>query len=187
LPFSELFKDYNKEVRDYKDLRQDFEENQMVVFVGKYDLLVKEYQELLHKSDFENLDYIIYLFATGRAEKMMDALRLLDDERRNQRLVASVESSAEYVISNIGQIVDRLGRQLDMAISELGDRIENAVDHLGNRVVNAVHYSTDRMVSAINSNSKKIMSSLNALKSASDAQKRSIDNVRSDIKKFAPN
>jgi len=124
----------------------------------QYSELVKKNQKFLHESDFENVDYILYLFVTGRTTKMEKALQLLDEERRNQRLVDAVETSAQYVVSNFANI-----------INNLGNRIESAINKIGNQITGAISAASDAIVSAQKDSTMQITKGINAMAKSNDA------------------
>lgn len=95
-----------------------------------YNELVKKYTVTIHESDFKYIDYLLYLFVTRRAETMKEALQLLDDERRNQRLVQAVEDSAKYIVANFERIIDNLGDRIVGAIQESTRQIVGAIGEM---------------------------------------------------------
>ena len=118
------------ELRDVGREAFDVYEQSKPVYGEKQITLEKRYAHLLHESDFENLDFILYLFVTGRAETMKEALQLLDEERRSQRLVNAVETSAHYIVANFERIMDNFGKKLEAAISSSTMQIMEAINSL---------------------------------------------------------
>ena len=105
------------------------------LLVKKYNDIIAFYKPLIHPSDYENLDYLIYLFETGRADTMMRALQLLDDERRNKRLIEAIDDAAKYIVENMERIIDGLGSRLEFAIGSLGRSVSRAIDNASDKIV----------------------------------------------------
>lgn len=78
-----------------------------------------KYGAFLHESDWEHLDYIIYLFATRRADSMKEALHLLDEQKRTEMIVKAVENSSRYLAQNISNAINSLGQTLVSKLSEI--------------------------------------------------------------------
>lgn len=87
----------------------------------------QEYNNLLTVSDWENLDYIIYLFVTRRADSMKEALHLLDEQKRTEMIVETLESSSNY-----------LAQHISGAISQLGNNLKTEFEKV-NRSLNQIH------------------------------------------------
>ena len=92
-----------------------------------YFKLTADYAALIHESDFQNLDYLIYLFVTNRCDNIKEALHLLDEEKRTQRIMKSIETSSQYIVNNIGSIMQEIGGQILRSIENSGLRISNTI------------------------------------------------------------
>ncbi|MCL2630583.1 MAG: hypothetical protein FWD49_03550 [Firmicutes bacterium] len=90
--------------------------------------LCERFKLLLHPSDHDSLDYIIYLFITGRCDSMKEALQLLDEEKRNNRLIASLNSATEYLSRNFSEIIGGLGDKLSSAISSYSATVSSTIN-----------------------------------------------------------
>lgn len=66
-----------------------------------YDLLVKQYGKLLDTRDWRIIDLIIWQLETGRADTLKEALQLADRETQTDRIIASVNSAANYIGTTI--------------------------------------------------------------------------------------
>lgn len=81
--------------------------------------LESEFGGLLHTSDWGNIDYLIYLFMTGRADSKKEALQLLDKEKRTDRIVGAINGAAKYISKNISSAMNSLGNRLSSKMSEV--------------------------------------------------------------------
>ncbi|MCL2631173.1 MAG: hypothetical protein FWD49_06635 [Firmicutes bacterium] len=93
---------------------------------AEFKALASKVAPIIHESDFESLDYLIYLFITNRCGDMQKALQLLDEEKRNERLVKAVKSASEYVANHIGGVIEDMGSRLSTAIRNVGCNIYEA-------------------------------------------------------------
>jgi len=104
-----------------------------------YENLVKKYSSVIHESDFENLDYILYLLETGRADTKKEALQLVDEERRNERLVEAVEHSAVYITANFSMIIHNLSTEIKGAVYDVGHMISKSIESMSKDNINAIN------------------------------------------------
>lgn len=86
---------------------------------GAMSCLESEFGGLLHTSDWGNIDYLIYLFMTGRADSKKEALQLLDKEKRTDRIVGAINGAAKYISKNISSAMNSLGDRLSSKMSEV--------------------------------------------------------------------
>jgi hypothetical protein len=112
------------------------------ILAQNYMKLVAKHHFLIHESDFENLDYLIYLFATNRSDTMKEALQLLDEEKRTQRIILSVENASRYLADSFRSIMYAMGEQIVNAIKASGIAISQATFAAGmmasNEIVGAI-------------------------------------------------
>ena len=97
----------------------------------KYHELVDKYAYLLHESDFESLDYIIYLFVSKRSDTMKEALHLLDHEKRANRIVECIFGATNYLVNNLRSIIIEYGTRLEMAIAAISTNISALSGKIG--------------------------------------------------------
>ena len=93
----------------------------------EYFSLVDQYAYLLHESDFESLDYLIYLFVTKRSDTMKEALHLLDEEKRANRIAESIYGATDYLINNFRTIMVEFGNRIEAALSMMSANISSAL------------------------------------------------------------
>jgi len=97
----------------------------------KYHELVDKYSYLLHESDFESLDYIIYLFVSKRSDTMKEALHLLDNEKRANRIVECIFGATNYLVNNLRSIIMEFGSRLETAIAALSANVSALSGKIG--------------------------------------------------------
>lgn len=85
--------------------------------------LENEYGSFLHISDWGNLDYLIYLFVTRRADNMKEALHLLDEQKRTEMIVEAIKSSSQYLAQNISVTINQLGNMLQSEFSNINQSL----------------------------------------------------------------
>ncbi len=86
---------------------------------GMYDVVVKEYGSFLSVSDWQNLDYIIYLFETGRADTLKESLILLDEMKRHDMLMKAMGHIASTIRAGFGELNSTMMRGFSMMSSQL--------------------------------------------------------------------
>lgn len=86
---------------------------------GMYDVVVKEYGSFLSVSDWQNLDYIIYLFETGRADTIKESLILLDEMKRHDMLMKAMGHIASTIRAGFGELNSTMMRGFSMMSSQL--------------------------------------------------------------------
>lgn len=77
------------------------------------------YCGIIHKSDWENLDYIIYAFMTGRADNLKEALHLVDEHGRTETIVNAVGMAASYLASNISSSISSIKYEISQSASRI--------------------------------------------------------------------
>ena len=93
-----------------------------------YNVLLKEYSSFLSPSDWHQLDYIIYLFETGRADSLKESLQLLDDMKRHVELMQvmnhisqTIRTGFNVLNSNMMSCFSAMSNQLSTISGQLGD------------------------------------------------------------------
>lgn len=66
----------------------------------KWNSCVRVFSGVIHNSDFESVDYLLYLFITGRADTTKEALQLLDEAKRTSAIIGAINNAATYLASN---------------------------------------------------------------------------------------
>lgn len=94
---------------------------------ANYKKLVQKYAPLLHQSDFDKLDYILYLFDTNRCDTMREALLQLDEQKRNDRIVSSINEAQSYISTNITKSIGALGDNIRHALAGVACAFDDSV------------------------------------------------------------
>lgn len=89
-----------------------------------YDALYEEYDDILDHRDWGNVDYLIYVYETMRADTLPGALDKLDTEKRANRLEQAVAEASEYIASSIEENIRFMGTMLSDRLNDLGSRVE---------------------------------------------------------------
>ena len=104
---------HEKLIREYKERAEEI-----------YTTLVQDYDDVLEKRDWVNLDYVIYVYETGRADNLMSALHLLDEEKRYEGIITAIDRASAAISDNIRSSISAMGERFAMNMQALGDRIE---------------------------------------------------------------
>ncbi|MBN3490074.1 hypothetical protein JV173_00960 [Acholeplasma equirhinis] len=155
--FSKIILDYELEhdlKRVVKDARDDLESiNQKTALIYSlettildtiqiYKTEIKEmykkiedtYKEILHPTDWESVDTIIFYLETGRAENLKEALILLQ-HRQNAEMIADViRQSAEYISQQLSIKINQLENNILDALEEQRAYISNRFDEIDGRI-----------------------------------------------------
>ena len=99
--------------------------NELSTYIGQsMNYLKEEFGGFLHVSDWENIDYLIYLFITGRADDRKEALQLLDKEKRTSRIVGTIHELASYVSKNINSAISELRSSLTSQMNTINNSLK---------------------------------------------------------------
>lgn len=100
----------------------------------KWNSCIRVFSSVLHSSDFENLDYLLYLFITGRADTTKEALQLLDEAKRTEAIIGAINTSAQYLANNFTVALNELKGSI---VVEL-ESIKNSINSM-HGTINAMH------------------------------------------------
>ena len=78
------------------------------VITKKWNSCARVFSSVLHSSDFENVDYLLYLFITGRADTTKEALQLVDKAKRTEAIIGAINASAQYLANNFAVALNDL-------------------------------------------------------------------------------
>ncbi len=115
----------------------------MKIFQTAHQKVHDSFNEFLDERDWQNVDLIIYLYETGRAVDLRDALIQVDMEKRNERLVKAVRAAtlelAYTIKSGFGELKEmvqsefsNLNRTLEYSLMELGEQNAEIQKELSN-------------------------------------------------------
>ena len=97
---------------------------------NKYNCLVESFGDLIHPSDFPNVDYLLYLFITRRADTIKEALLLLDEQKRKEELQKCIISSAQYLQSNLSAAILDMKADIQNEFSHVNRKLDWSMDVL---------------------------------------------------------
>lgn len=130
-----------------------------------YNILVKEYSSFLAPSDWHQLDYIIYLFETGRADSIKESLQLLDEMKRHVELMQvmnhisqTIRTGFNVLNSNMLNCFSTMSNQLDT----LSDQISSA-NNAQTKLLDKIDFHS-AMLSKANETSEKMMNDIEYIK-----------------------
>ena len=99
-----------------------------------YRSLYETYNDTLDESDWGSIDYIIYVYATQRADTLPAALKCLDDERRYLGVVNAIEKASNEISATINQAFSELSQQLSSQFASL----ESTINRNTSRIVDGL-------------------------------------------------
>lgn len=97
---------------------------------NKYNCLVESFGNLIHPSDFPNVDYLLYLFITRRADTIKEALLLLDEQKRKEELQKCIISSTQYLQSNLSAAILDMKADIRNEFSHVNKKLDWSMDVL---------------------------------------------------------
>lgn len=148
----EVQKSYEK---DLADKRKQVAEN--------YKNLVQKYAPLLHRSDFDKLDYILYLFDTNRCDTMREALMQLDEQKRNDRIVSSINEAQNYISTNITRSIGALGGNIRQALAGVACAFDDSVRTNNAMLGSKIAQLENSFKSNIDKSCKQLVESIDSL------------------------
>lgn len=115
IEIDKINKEFERKISQYRKRAEIYAK----ITKSDMEFLENKYEYLLHPSDWENIDYIIYLFVTRRADSMKEALQLLDRQKQTEMIVKAIVSSAKYLSQNITSAINKLGSDLQTQLSDI--------------------------------------------------------------------
>lgn len=109
----------------------------------KWSFCVKAFSSVLHSSDFENIDYLLYLFITGRADTTKEALQLLDEAKRTEAIIGAINTATQYLVNNFAVALN------DLKVSIIGEL--NSMQSTLNGIKNDIGQMRDDLINIKNS------------------------------------
>ena len=102
--------------------------------VRLYRSVCDTYGDTLDPRDWESIDYLIYIYVSGRAEDLPTALRCLDEERRFMGIVSAIDRASTEVSATINQAITSLGKQLAKQLESLEDSINRNMSSMTDEI-----------------------------------------------------
>lgn len=147
--------------------------------------LYENYSKILDMRDWENLDFIIYLFETGRVNNIKEALLIVDKERRKNEIVSAINNASTAISENINNGFTKLQESLNNRLNLLVKQVEK----LSSNVVSlnqAIEIQTERIITDLN----KLNTTAeygNALREKANISSTQLVNDMNYIRNFAEN
>ena len=135
-----------------------------------YSALQFGYSSMLSESDWSNLDLIIYYLETNRADTIKEALQLLDEEIRTQRIEQSISRASDGIRQMLGVGFASLQKSLSVSYEGLSNKLNNisigitAENTISAQLVSSVELNNALQAKA-NENSAKLLQEAKRLKS----------------------
>ena len=169
--YEKLMSEHESHIKEYDEIANESLGRAMTLYRAVYDT----YADTLDPGDWASVDYLIYVYVSGRAEDLPTALGCLDDERRFMGIVAAIDKAAVEVSSTIDQALGSLGKQLKREFESLEDNI--------NRNMGSMTDAINRLSAEIEANSDAVTKGM-AVQSALQAKANKSTKQLSDDLKF---
>ncbi|MCH5158881.1 MAG: hypothetical protein J1F33_06770 [Clostridiales bacterium] len=96
--------------------------------------LEESFGDLIDSRDWENTDIIIYALETRRADNIMQALQVVDGERRTERIIQAVDTAGREICKSINMGLSRLQSEMTRCFGILGQLVVKQGDRIAGRV-----------------------------------------------------
>lgn len=88
-----------------------------------YNKLLETFSPFLHSGDWKNIDYLIFLFETGRADDLKESLQLLDNENRFLDLKQTISQTGTTLCNMLKNGLTELSQNIQNGINKINDTI----------------------------------------------------------------
>lgn len=141
-----LIEEQNKELTE-KIERLELERNNFVIIIKE------KFNKTLYYDEWENIDYIIYCFESGRADTIKEALTALDLDTIKRTINITSDKIIQRVTESISEFQHTSNTQINMLakLMALGQaRAEKQLNNLGMAVIHSSKSITEEMKSLSN-------------------------------------
>ncbi len=109
-------------------------EARAISLVGKgiYESLIPHYSAILDIRDWKNLDLIIYLLETGRADTTKEALQQVDVYRHTEQIVTAIKEASSEICKTIQVGMDRLNSTILNCSNIISNSLGKIAESQGN-------------------------------------------------------
>lgn len=90
-----------------------------------YEALDEEYNSIIDKRDWANLDLLIYYFETNRVDTIREALLLADRQRQTDTLVSAINDARAEICKTVNTSIERLREDMNNNFKALGSAIRS--------------------------------------------------------------
>ncbi|MGN0760951.1 MAG: hypothetical protein ACI4MV_03300 [Christensenellales bacterium] len=150
---------------DYDNKKIDQLKEQIAILrqsiVERYEKLSTYYSPLLHQSDFDKIDYIIYLFDTNRCDTMRDALMQLDAQKRTDSLISAIGTAVQYINNNMNRTMRELGQSIQNSLANLAISINQSISSNNDMLNSRVAQLETSLTSNLNKSCQQLVDSIN--------------------------
>lgn len=129
--------------------------------VERYDKLSTYYSPLLHQSDFDKIDYIIYLFDTNRCDTMREALMQLDAQKRTDSLISAIGTAVQYINNNMNRTMRELGQTIQTSLSDLAISVNQSISSNNDMLTSRVYQLESSLNNNLNKSCQQLVDSIN--------------------------
>lgn len=147
--------------------------------------LYENYSKILDMRDWENLDFIIYLFETGRVNNIKEALLIVDKERRKNEIVSAINNASTAISENINNGFTKLQESLNNRLNLLVKQVEKLSSNVVS-LTQSIEIQTERIITDLN----KLNTTAeygNALREKANISSTQLVNDMNYIRNFAEN
>ena len=114
--------EYDQYYTEFKAICKDCAEKSKAL----YDATYANYNDTLDNRDWGNVDYLIYVYETNRADTLPKALEILGAELRHQDILSAIDNASKEVQRTLTDSIGMLGAQIGAHMEALGSRIEKS-------------------------------------------------------------
>ena len=147
--------------------------------------LYENYSKILDMRDWENLDFIIYLFETGRVNNIKEALLIVDKERRKNEIVSAINNASTAISENINNGFTKLQESLNNRLNLLVKQVEKLSSNVVS-LTQSIEIQAERIITDLN----KLNTTAeygNALREKANISSTQLVNDMNYIRNFAEN
>lgn len=112
-----------KEYDDLVEERNEYKSKQGIIAGVYKKALENSYGKLVNKSDWENIDLIIFYLQTGRADTLKECLQLVDKQKQTDQIVNAIDRASSSICSTIKAGVMALGEVMVSGFNSLSNQI----------------------------------------------------------------
>ena len=125
----EEYEEQNAKMKNDKEKAVQIYNEQAEIIVptvkAMYEALDEEYNSLVDKRDWVNLDLIIYYFETNRVDTIREALLLADRQRQMDTLVSAIDDARAEICKTVNTSIERLREDMNNNFKALGSAIRS--------------------------------------------------------------
>lgn len=158
----------------------------VIAGVTVYGILQRTYGSVIAESDWPVIDYVIYLFATGRADTLKEALLTADTERRKDEIISAIHQAADKISDTVKQSAQMIGGILSAGINTLASAIQSGINRQSALIAeqNAKLGSLSSQVSSLSGSVAAFGNSISVSAALNAKLNESSEQLMSDVKQL---